>query len=52
MVNQHRLLGLILFSALQGPATALTVIYDSGDTQPIAPYLDVLRAPGETDEGI
>ena len=52
MLNRRRLLGLILFSALQGSATALTVLYDSGDTQPIAPYLDVLRAPGETDEGI
>ena len=52
MLNRRRLLGLSLFSALQGPARALTVIYDSGDTQPITPYLDVLRAPGETEEKV
>lgn len=52
MLNRRRLLGLILFCAMQSPATALTVIYDSGDTLPIAPYLDVLHAPDETEEGI
>ena len=51
MLNRRRLLGLILFSVLQGSATALTVIYDSGNTQPIAPYLDVLNEPSETEEG-
>ena len=51
MLNRRRLLGLILFSVLQGSATALTVLYDSGDTQPIAPYLDVLHESGETEDG-
>ena len=52
MLNRRRLLGFSLLNALHCSATGLTVIYDSEDTQPIAPYLDVLRAPGETDEGI
>ena len=51
MLTRRRIFGLLLFSALQGSATALTVIYDSGDAQPIAPYLDVLHEPGETEKG-
>lgn len=41
------LCGLCLILAARAFANALTVIYDSGDTQPLAPFLEVF---GETPE--
>ena len=43
-------LGLTLSIAGRVFAEGLTVIYDSGDTQPIAPYLEILKDPTESDD--
>lgn len=41
------LAGLCLMTAAQAFANTLTIIYDSGDTQPIAPFLEVFgESPG------
>ncbi len=41
------LAGLCLMVAARAFAAPLTVIYDSGDTQPLAPFLDVFRESPE-----
>ncbi len=40
-------LGLMVIIVGRASADDLTVIYDSGDTQPIAPYLEILKDPTE-----
>ena len=39
--------GLLLIIVGRASADGLTVIYDSGDTQPIAPHLEILKDPTE-----
>lgn len=43
-------LGLMLIIVGRVSADGLTVIYDSGDTQPIAPYLEILQDPTESED--
>jgi integrating conjugative element protein (TIGR03765 family) len=42
--------GLLLIIVGRASAEGLTVIYDSGDTQPIAPYLEILKDSTEGDD--
>ena len=43
-------LGLMLIIVGRASAEGLTVIYDSGGTQSIAPYLEILKDPTESDD--
>ena len=45
--RRRMVFGLALITVGRASADGLTVIYDSGDTQPIAPYLEILKDPTE-----